>query len=323
MDFDAFPCKPVIGPEGAIAVIFSNQRSDSDSEGCQTMAQRMVEMASEQPGYLGVESVRDEIGRGITVSYWKDRASALAWKAVDEHAVAQRMGRSDWYSSYMVRIARMEGEYGPAGGQWNQTEDTVGPALWARYNAWANHRMLEATSRLHENHFDVEIGRKTVRGLWNHLIRTDLDWLQRFGWNLDRRKEDSKEKSTKAESGPSSNIQNSGSISLKQLPGENGNEASQGPATVTEEFYSFEEIQQARSRLDQDIVEFCSGQGVRTLGSPTVYNSSVDGKTRSLDSRIALFHFFNHQTFHRGQLTVVLRQLGVTSEMTDIVWMVD
>lgn len=34
------------------------------------MAERMVALAGEQPGFLGVESVRE--GVGITASYWSD-----------------------------------------------------------------------------------------------------------------------------------------------------------------------------------------------------------------------------------------------------------
>lgn len=50
------------------AVIFTSLRSQGDDEGYQTMATRMLELAQQQPGFLGVESARDAVG--ITVSYW-------------------------------------------------------------------------------------------------------------------------------------------------------------------------------------------------------------------------------------------------------------
>ena len=53
-----------------LAVIFSSQRTDGD-QGYGAMAERMVELAREQPGFLGVESARDAEGFGITVSYWE------------------------------------------------------------------------------------------------------------------------------------------------------------------------------------------------------------------------------------------------------------
>lgn len=97
------------------AVIFTNQRTDFDA-GYAAMSDKMVEMAAVQPGYIGVESTRDAAGLGITVSYWANEASLLAWKAVAEHAFAQKMGREKWYDYYITRIAKVERHYdGPAG----------------------------------------------------------------------------------------------------------------------------------------------------------------------------------------------------------------
>lgn len=48
------------------AVIFTSTRTEGDN-GYSEMAQRMVELAQEQLGFLGVESAREEVG--ITVSY--------------------------------------------------------------------------------------------------------------------------------------------------------------------------------------------------------------------------------------------------------------
>jgi heme-degrading monooxygenase HmoA len=91
------------------AVIFTSLRTDID-EGYGAMADRMVELAALQPGFLGVESARE--GVGITVSYWRDLESIKAWKANAEHLVAQQTGRSDWYRQYKTRIARVERDYG-------------------------------------------------------------------------------------------------------------------------------------------------------------------------------------------------------------------
>lgn len=88
-----------------VAVIFTSRRTEHDDAGYQRMAKRMEELSVEQPGYLGIESARDEDGFGITVSYWRDEESALAWKAVAEHLEAQRLGRDEWYARYAVRVA--------------------------------------------------------------------------------------------------------------------------------------------------------------------------------------------------------------------------
>jgi heme-degrading monooxygenase HmoA len=96
-----------------VAVIFTSERTDEDEEGYGAMAMAMAELASMQPGYLGVESTRDMTsGVGITVSYWTDEAAALAWKHVAEHEEAQRFGRERWYRGYRLRVASVTRGYG-------------------------------------------------------------------------------------------------------------------------------------------------------------------------------------------------------------------
>ena len=94
-----------------VAVIFTNVQSD-DIEGYGDAADRMEALAAAQPGYLGFETARTPGGAGISVSYWADAAAAQSWKAVAEHAEAQRLGRERWYASYRVRVATVEREYG-------------------------------------------------------------------------------------------------------------------------------------------------------------------------------------------------------------------
>ena len=93
------------------SVIFSSQRSAADA-GYGPMADRMVELASAQKGFLGVESARDTDGFGITVSYWESLEAIAAWKADAEHRVAQETGKARWYDHYELRIARVERAYG-------------------------------------------------------------------------------------------------------------------------------------------------------------------------------------------------------------------
>lgn len=90
------------------AVIFTSVSSD-DSEGYGETAARMVELAEQQPGYLGIESARSDIG--ITVSYWRDLESIKQWKQNAEHLHAQKKGREKWYSAYTTRIALVERDY--------------------------------------------------------------------------------------------------------------------------------------------------------------------------------------------------------------------
>jgi heme-degrading monooxygenase HmoA len=93
------------------AVIFSSLRTEDD-RGYGQMADRMVTLASQMPGFLGVESVRSPDGLGITVSYWRSEDAIERWKAHSQHQVAQSAGKKVWYSEYVVRVAKIERAYG-------------------------------------------------------------------------------------------------------------------------------------------------------------------------------------------------------------------
>jgi heme-degrading monooxygenase HmoA len=93
------------------AVIFTSTLADKN-EGYAKAAERMVGLASQQPGFLGVESVRGADGLGITVSYWEDVKSIQAWKAQIEHQEVQKAGKERWYGSYKLRISKVEKDYG-------------------------------------------------------------------------------------------------------------------------------------------------------------------------------------------------------------------
>lgn len=90
------------------AVIFTSTRTEIEA-GYAEMANKMVELAKAQPGYIGMESARSEIG--ITVSYWESLEVIQKWKANLDHLEAQEKGKTTWYKNYKVRIAKVEREY--------------------------------------------------------------------------------------------------------------------------------------------------------------------------------------------------------------------
>ncbi|MET0519410.1 MAG: antibiotic biosynthesis monooxygenase [Burkholderiaceae bacterium] len=109
------------------AVIFTSLRrageagDGNDADYAQT-AERMVALAAQQPGFLGVESARDAAGLGITVSYWASLDDIAAWRRQAEHRLARDQGRADWYRHYALRIARVERAYG-----WERADGTADP----------------------------------------------------------------------------------------------------------------------------------------------------------------------------------------------------
>ncbi|MEZ2413553.1 antibiotic biosynthesis monooxygenase [Muriicola sp. E247] len=90
------------------AVIFTTQRTEGD-HGYKEMASRMETLAASQPGFLGFETARSDIG--ISVSYWESLEAITQWKNNADHLEAQRLGREKWYQWYHLRICRIEREY--------------------------------------------------------------------------------------------------------------------------------------------------------------------------------------------------------------------
>lgn len=95
-------------PTPYYAVIFTSILNDEVS-GYEAMSVQMEDLAQKQPGFLGMETVRQE--RGITVSYWESLEAIKAWKEQLEHQKAQTLGKSKWYKAYTVRVAKVERDY--------------------------------------------------------------------------------------------------------------------------------------------------------------------------------------------------------------------
>ncbi|KPB40965.1 Antibiotic biosynthesis monooxygenase protein [Pseudomonas savastanoi pv. phaseolicola] len=98
-------------PTPYFAVVFTSLRTSEEGQTYADAAQRMVELARQQPGFLGVESARDEHGLGITVSYWSDETAILAWKQQTDHAQVREQGRARWYQAFTTRICKVERDY--------------------------------------------------------------------------------------------------------------------------------------------------------------------------------------------------------------------
>jgi len=90
------------------AVIATSILKEGDN-GYRDAANAMFELASQQPGFLGMDTARQDIG--ISISYWDTLDSIKAWKENSMHKETQKMAK-DWYKSLRIRICRVEREYG-------------------------------------------------------------------------------------------------------------------------------------------------------------------------------------------------------------------
>ena len=91
------------------AVIFTSLRTEDDN-GYAAMSDKMEELALLEPGYLGIESARSNLG--ITISYWESLDAIKNWKSNLDHKLAQKLGREKWYSHFKIRICKVERDYG-------------------------------------------------------------------------------------------------------------------------------------------------------------------------------------------------------------------
>lgn len=94
------------------AVVFTSINANVDHTEHVAMSARLVQRASTYAGFLGIEAARNSDGTGVAVVYWQDLDSIGAWAKDPEHQVAKRKGREIWYSHYMIRICKVEQEYG-------------------------------------------------------------------------------------------------------------------------------------------------------------------------------------------------------------------
>jgi heme-degrading monooxygenase HmoA len=100
-----------IYPPGAIAVIFLSGLSGADPEGYGEAAGAMDRAAAARDGYLSIDSAREATGVGITISWWRDEAAALAWRDDPDHARIRDQGRAVWYDWYRVIVTTVDRAY--------------------------------------------------------------------------------------------------------------------------------------------------------------------------------------------------------------------
>lgn len=94
------------------AVIFTAVFTGRDAQEYGRTADRMVQLAQAQPGFLGYESAQGENGGEITISYWASEEAIRDWKRNAEHLAAQKRGREAFYSAYTIRVVQVSRAYG-------------------------------------------------------------------------------------------------------------------------------------------------------------------------------------------------------------------
>ena len=92
--------------------------------------------------------------------------------------------------------------------------------------------------------------------------------------------------------------------------------------SLAQELYAdFDELRRERARTDGDIVAWAEALRPEQLDGVLAYTSMVNPAPRRIGMDLAVTHFFNHQTHHRGQVTTLLSQRGIDPGVTDLMWM--
>ncbi|MBP7338360.1 DinB family protein [Niveispirillum sp.] len=73
-----------------------------------------------------------------------------------------------------------------------------------------------------------------------------------------------------------------------------------------------------RAAADALITEWAAGVTPEWLAAPLSYVTKFNPHRWTLPAWVAVTHFFNHATHHRGQATTLMMQLGVDPGVTDL-----
>ncbi|HEX7027904.1 MAG TPA: DinB family protein [Gammaproteobacteria bacterium] len=86
-------------------------------------------------------------------------------------------------------------------------------------------------------------------------------------------------------------------------------------------YHDFTELRKERETTDREILQWAGTLTDQILAGTLRYTSMVNPAPRESEMWLAVAHFFNHQTHHRGQLTVMLSQCGKDYGVTDLMWL--
>ena len=150
----------------------------------------------------------------------------------------------------------------------------------AGYNAWCNRRLYEAVAALSDDEYRAD------RGAFFKSVHGTLNHLLA----TDR-------------------------IWMKRFTGA-GDAPNRLDAIL---FESFPELRQAREAEDARILAFANGMSEEAMAGRFRY-SPISDPTEVEEPLIpALFHLFNHQTHHRGQVHCLLTGFGHTAPSLDLI----
>lgn len=162
--------------------------------------------------------------------------------------------------------------------------------LLAEYNQKLNKKVYDSASKLENAELSKDRGAffGSIIGTLNHILVADLIWLNRFS---------------------QSELPNDLLLHTKQLP---------KPKNLDDIlYYDIFELYMHRQIIDCEIIELMHKLYDPLLSETFTYTNSKGAEFTKQFSYL-LLHFFNHQTHHRGQVTTLLSQEGISVGVTDL-----
>lgn len=162
--------------------------------------------------------------------------------------------------------------------------------LMAEYSQFMNEQFFEVAAKLTEDQLSVDRGAffGSILGTFNHILVGDLIWLSRFSTHSDRFKS---------------------LIAVQGLP---------HPKSLNQVIYpNLELLKPIRVQVDAAIKHWLAYEIEEGDFSRTLVYKSTTGIESERDFGELVYHLFNHQTHHRGQVSTLLNQAGVDVGITD------
>lgn len=101
-----------------IAVLFEADIADGAQERYLQLAAELKPQLADIEGFIAIERFQSlsMAGKILSLSWWQDEASVLAWKKNVLHQAAQQEGRRAIFSFYRIRVAQVLRDYSSATG---------------------------------------------------------------------------------------------------------------------------------------------------------------------------------------------------------------
>lgn len=163
------------------------------------------------------------------------------------------------------------------------------------YNLWANHRMFSTVEKLSDQQFTsvIQSSFPSIQESVMHILGAEWIWLMRWKGTSPR---------TAGPSTPST---------PKTLMQEHG--------VAVETLSTVSGLRSLADSIEQERQEFLRTLTDDTLHARLHYNGT-DGKEFSMPLVPLLQHVVNHGTYHRGQVTTLLRQVGAETVSLDLLF---